>query len=679
MSCCCVRVMKFLGFKETVTFSTDPVNVVPPRPPVQRYSHVPNHFEQLNVSHETPENIPPPSSPPAVNERRPGLPLPPSKNLDDVEIIKYEKDKSTETLIGESLMRNEFLRNLLDKDRLQQVIDAMRMDTVQPKQYVIREGDTGAHLYVPEEGTFEVTKNDMIVNKMKAGETFGELAILYNTKRFASVQALTKGKLWVLDRAVFQKIMLRTAIEEYEANIDFLKKVPPLEGVKPEILNKISNLLKREFFSTGTVIVRQGDRGDKFYIIKVGSVLITKRTQESALDENVGTLRAGQFFGELALLKEDYRQATVTAQAPGVECLTLDRNNFIEYLGEIEELKKDYPTKPLVQDSEVLNRPDYSYIRFNDLVSKGTLGVGGFGRVDLMQHSSNKNLTFAMKYLKKVDIVEQQQQEHAYNEKMIMYSCNSEFICKLYKTYKDSKYIYFLMELCLGGDVWTLLQKQSNRCFDEKMAKFMTACVVEAFDYLHARDIIYRDLKPENLLIDPAGYIKLVDFGFSKKLGSRGKTYTFAGTPEYVAPEIILNRGHDKAVDYWALGIFIYELLVGKPPFRGSDHMKTYNLIIRGIDSIDYSPKVSKVVVTLVRRLCRSVPADRLGCQKNGVNDIREYKWFNGFNWEALRTKQMDAPYKPHIKNSTDISNFDKYPKDTYIPPDENSGWDNEL
>lgn len=119
-----------------------------------------------------------------------------------------------------------------------------------------------------------------------------------------------------------------------------------------------------------------------------------------------------------------------------------------------------------------------------------------------------------------------------------------------------------LLEACLGGEVWTILRDRG--CFDEHTTRFITACVIEAFEYLHGRGIIYRDLKPENLLLDSKGYIKLVDFGFSKRLGYSNKTWTFCGTPEYVAPETILNKGHDRAVDYWALGILMHELLTGK-------------------------------------------------------------------------------------------------------------------
>lgn len=134
--------------------------------------------------------------------------------------------------------------------------------------------------------------------------------------------------------------------------------------------------------------------------------------------------------------------------------------------------------------------------------------------------------------------------------------------CRLYNTYHDKKYLYLLMEACMAGDIWTLLQR--HRLFDEPTARFMVGCVVEGLDYLHTRGIIYRDLKPENMMMDVTGYLKLVDFGFAKKLPQGSKTWTFAGTPEYLAPEIVRNRGHDRAADYWSLGVFIHELLVGR-------------------------------------------------------------------------------------------------------------------
>ena len=199
----------------------------------------------------------------------------------------------------------------------------------------------------------------------------------------------------------------------------------------------------------------------------------------------------------------------------------------------------------------------------SDLRIVATLGVGGFGRVELVQIAGDtKNRSFALKQMKKSQIVETRQQQHIMSEKEIMEESDCGFIVKLYKTFKDRKYLYMLMESCLGGELWTILRDRGN--FDDGTTRFYTACVIEAFEYLHSRGIIYRDLKPENLLLDGEGYVKLVDFGFAKKLQVGRKTWTFCGTPEYVAPEVILNKGHDISADYWSLGVLMFELLTGK-------------------------------------------------------------------------------------------------------------------
>lgn len=234
------------------------------------------------------------------------------------------------------------------------------------------------------------------------------------------------------------------------------------------------------------------------------------------------------------------------------------------------------------------------------------------------------------------------------------------------------------MEACLGGELWTILRDRGN--FDDSTTRFYTACVVEAFAYLHSKGIIYRDLKPENLILDHRGYAKLVDFGFAKKIGFGKKTWTFCGTPEYVAPEIILNKGHDISADYWSLGILMYELLTGSPPFSGPDPMKTYNIILRGIDMIEFPKKITKNAANLIKKLCRDTPSERLGNLKNGVKDIQKHKWFEGFNWDGLRKGTLTPPIIPNLTSSTDTSNFDSFPEDNEDPPpDDNSGWDTDF
>ncbi|XP_075312683.1 cGMP-dependent protein kinase 1-like [Odontesthes bonariensis] len=295
-----------------------------------------------------------------------------------------------------------------------------------------------------------------------------------------------------------------------------------------------------------------------------------------------------------------------------------------------------------------------------------------------VQLKNNPNQSFALKALKKRHIVDTSQQGHILSERSILMETHNQFIIRLYRTFRDSKYLYMLLEPCLGGELWSLLRDRGS--FDDSTTRFYTACVIEALSFLHSGGIIYRDLKPENIVLDHRGYAKLADFGFAKKVGLGKKTWTFCGTPEYVAPEIILNKGHDRSVDCWSLGILVFELLNGSPPFSGSDPMKTYNIILKGIDMIEFPKRITKSATNLIKRLSRDNPSERLGNQKNGLEDVQKHKWFEDFNWDSLRQGTIEPPFTPTVDGPLDSSNFDFFPQNTEeSPPDEESGWDVEF
>jgi len=597
-------------------------------------------------------------------------------------IPKHNKDFRSRTVIKEAIMENDFLKNL-SSGQVRELVDSMSEKTVPKGCYVIREGENGSHLYVSGEGEYDVIKDGKVLGRLGVGKAFGELAILYNCKRTASIKAVTDGKLWALDRSVFQKIMMSTGIQKTENQVNFLKIVPLLSTLPPSVLAKISDVLEVEIYNKGDYIVREGTSGDTFYIISDGSVKVTKKSEKDLKEEQIRTLTKGDYFGEQALLKTDLRTANVVAESDALECLTLDRESFLQLVGDLNELKgKTYKDIPNGRDSQsekqlIQTNKEFSDVTLDDLEVIGTLGVGGFGRVELVKCRNKLSKALALKCLKKQHIVETQQQEHVYSEKNILMHTKHNFITRLYKTFKDKKYIYMLMEASLGGELWTILRDRG--WFDDNTTRFYIACVVSAFEYLHGHGIIYRDLKPENLLLDKDGYIKMVDFGFSKNVENGRKTWTFCGTPEYVAPEIILNKGHDRAVDFWALGILMYELLAGTPPFTASDPMKTYNIILRGFDQIDVPRHVNRTAVTLMKRFCRENPVERIGYQKDGVNDIKKHRWFQGFDWEGLSAMTLTPPIKPLVSGPSDTSNFDKYPRDEAIPADELSGWDKDF
>lgn len=266
--------------------------------------------------------------------------------------------------------------------------------------------------------------------------------------------------------------------------------------------------------------------------------------------------------------------------------------------------------------------------------------------------------SYALKAIKKAQVIELGQQTHIINEKKVMEMMNNFFLVNLRATYKDPRRVYFLLDACLGGELFTILRRR--RYFDEPTSKFYAACVIEGFAYMHSKDIIYRDLKPENLVLDSTGYLKITDFGFAKVVPE--KTFTLCGTPDYLAPEIVTGQGHGKGVDWWTLGVLIYEMLASFPPFFDDEPIETYRKIIKG--RIKFPRYFSVEAKDLIKNLLRSKATRRLGVIAGGAENIRKHPWYNDFSWDELRGGKTPAPIKPKVKDPSDISNFNQNVKD---------------
>ncbi|XP_037902440.1 cGMP-dependent protein kinase, isozyme 2 forms cD4/T1/T3A/T3B isoform X3 [Hermetia illucens] len=592
------------------------------------------------------------------------------------ELIKIPKSQLSRDLIKSAILDNDFMKNL-DMTQIREIVDCMYPVKYAAKSLIIKEGDVGSIVYVMEEGRVEVSREGKYLSTLSGAKVLGELAILYNCQRTATITAITDCKLWAIERQCFQTIMMRTGLIRQTEYTDFLKSVPIFKNLPEDTLIKISDILEETHYQQGDYIVRQGARGDTFFIISKGQVRVTIRQNDAQEEKFIRLLGKGDFFGEKALQGDDLRTANIICDSPeGVTCLVIDRETFNQLISNLDEIRHRYDDEGTLERKKI--NEEFRDVRLSDLRVIATLGVGGFGRVELVQIHGDTSRSFALKQMKKSQIVETRQQQHIMSEKEIMGEANCQFVVKLFKTFKDRKYLYMLMESCLGGELWTILRDKGH--FDDATTRFYTACVVEAFDYLHARNIIYRDLKPENLLLDVQGYVKLVDFGFAKKLQSGRKTWTFCGTPEYVAPEVILNRGHDISADYWSLGVLMFELLTGTPPFTGSDPMRTYNIILKGIDAIEFPRNITRNASALIKKLCRDNPAERLGYQRGGISEIQKHKWFDGFYWEGVRNRTLPPPIVPTVKSVTDTTNFDDYPADPDgPPPDDTSGWDKDF
>jgi len=214
----------------------------------------------------------------------------------------------------------------------------------------------------------------------------------------------------------------------------------------------------------------------------------------------------------------------------------------------------------------------------------------------------------------------------------------------------------------------------------EKHAKFYVAGTVYAFEHCHERHIIYRDLKPENLLLTEKGMIKLTDMGLAKFV--MGKTFTTCGTPDYFAPEIIASTGHTNAVDWWMLGILLFELLSGRPPFESAYPMQTYSKVMKGIGKVNFPQKCTGAVEGLIKGLLKREPAERLPMRPGGVQNIKDAKWYQGFQWDSMKEQTLEPPYKPVVKSKKDIANFSARKED--MPKqieykDDGTGWDKDF
>lgn len=301
-----------------------------------------------------------------------------------------------------------------------------------------------------------------------------------------------------------------------------------------------------------------------------------------------------------------------------------------------------------------LNETPQNTACLNDFDRLKTVGTGSFGRVMLVQHKETKQF-YAMKILEKQKVVKMKQVEHTLNEKRILRAVSSPFIVEMAYSFKDNSNLYMVLEFVSGGEMFSLLRKSAR--FSEPHSLFYAAQIIFVLEYLHSLDIVYRDLKPENLLFDEKGYIKVTDFGFAKVVKSR--TYTLCGTPEYLAPEVILNRGYNKAVDWWAFGVLLYEMTAGYPPFFSEQPLQTYEKIVAG--KARYPSHMSADLKDLLRNLLQVDITNRYGNLRNGVQDVKGHRWFSDADWSALYEKKIPAPFVPKCSGPGDPSNFDDY------------------
>eukprot|EP00418_Pyrodinium_bahamense_P007231 CAMPEP_0179024238 /NCGR_PEP_ID=MMETSP0796-20121207/7352_1 /TAXON_ID=73915 /ORGANISM="Pyrodinium bahamense, Strain pbaha01" /LENGTH=630 /DNA_ID=CAMNT_0020720193 /DNA_START=42 /DNA_END=1931 /DNA_ORIENTATION=- len=311
-------------------------------------------------------------------------------------------------------------------------------------------------------------------------------------------------------------------------------------------------------------------------------------------------------------------------------------------------------TEPALPGQRHEGRPG---LRLEDLHQIGLLGEGAFGSVYLVRCEVSSRI-LALKVTSKESLAERGLQHTVRNERSVLAASRSPFVLRIEAHFDSPRYFYILLEAALGGTLCTLYDRL-DLFGSEVHARFYAACMLSALEHLHALGWVYRDLKTENVVLDARGYAKLCDFGTAKLLSGSlfQHTYTICGTLEYMAPEILPGCGYSFPVDWFALGVFIYELLVGETPFAAEENAQILAKMRRGIDEVHFPSAEECSWPELVKGLCRSEPNDRLPMLSGGVANIKKQVWFmeGGFDLHAHEQCRMVPPHLPDVSNPKDL------------------------
>ena len=548
---------------------------------------------------------------------------------------------------------------------------------------VVREGDAGDRYYVVEKGEVRVFhhKNErepalkqlcdldlgetsaeygVYTKSIAAGAGFGELALLHASPRNATVVCCGPCVLWALDRLDCKAALRRVHDGVIQKRVAFLREATLGGGdstislgsaLKATDLARLAAEMATETFAKGEVIVRQGDTASQFFVVESGRVDVhvdasfdpSQRAPRITDKNRTKSINEGGHFGELALLSSELRTASVRASTH-TKVLTLSRHDFERHLGHLEDVIETAHTNqsPSRRQSSSLDKSSLESfaeeecpLSTDDFDALEVVGTGHFGVVKRVLEKGTGRI-FACKVQDKARVTDEAMEAYVVGECEVLASLSSPFIISLRACFQDKSHIYLILDLVEGGEIYEHLLRRVS--FDEESLKFILAQSARALEHLHAKSIIYRDMKPENLVLDASGNVKLVDFGLAKVLrGSETKTWTMCGTSQYLAPEVLRSEGHGTSVDFWCFGVLCFELGNGRVPFSGADDMALYESILRMRPR--YPRSFSSELVGFISKLLKPT-TKRL----YEWTEVRADSFFSGVDFASIHDRSAKSP-----------------------------------
>jgi cGMP-dependent protein kinase len=647
-------------------------------------------------------------------------------------IQDYSRTVEDKELIVNALTSNKVLGEVLtlSDEQIGLLADAMHVVSLPAHDTLMKKGDRGTALFIVLEGLLNVTHDDTLAGefKIRVGDSFGELSLLYDAPRTATMVAARDCKLFVLPRYEF-RIVIRMSYSQRLAEYSrLILKVPCLSSmVDSSNVDLIAGALEEVSFLQNEEVCNEDQDAGLLFIVWEGKCDVLKDGKV------ISQLNQGEWIGEEQLVRNIKATNTVRVTTESAVILALDSNSLRAVSKAMSDMKRAQAASPSSQSpSNALShgltipgapnkRSQRSSVRsslvgiagedviaianidhqekqkvvdeffhkrmsrvegvrkqklgsggkkgarqsvcgqdipplpesldISSLKQVGLLGEGSFGSVYLLQHSESE-VYFAFKGLCKKHIREEKMEQVVQNERSTMSLLDSDFIVRLFKSYQDSGHIYLMLEAALGGELFDVYTR-SDLFGKIDHARFYAACVTLGLSHMHLKRVIYRDLKLENCLLDNRGYLKLTDMGIAKAV--IGKTYTVCGTADYFAPETLRQVGHNRAVDWWALGVLLFIMLAGRSPFDAPEVSLIYKNIIKGFSKVKFPPSFPSDVVDTIKSLCRKLPEERVTMQKGGVDNLKEMPFFSSLSWEQLASMQLEPPFKPELASLDEI------------------------